>query len=94
MAVLTDEQRAQVHAGLMRYTSRLLQSVNLSKSELRTAVNDTDQWLEDNAASYNSALSAAAQANLGAAQKTLLLCVVAARRVSKAFAVSLLGVVD
>jgi hypothetical protein len=94
MAVLTDEQRTQVHVGLMRYTSRLLQSVNLTKAELRTAINDTDQWIQDNGASYNSALSAAAQANLTSAQKTILFCVVAAMRVSKAFTVALLGGVD
>jgi hypothetical protein len=94
MATLPETDRARIWRGLMRYWSGLRQSVDLSKTELRAAVDATDTWIDDNQASYNSALPSAAQSNLTTAQKTLLFCVVAAIRVSVAFARALVGEVD
>lgn len=94
MATLPEADRARVWRGLMRYWSGLRQAVDLSKAELRAAVDATDTWIDDNQASYNSALPSAAQASLTTAQKTLLFCVVAAMRVSAAFARALVGEVD
>lgn len=94
MATLPEADRARVWRGLMRYLSGLRQALDLSKTELRAAVDATDTWIDDNQASYNSALPSAAQTNLTTAQKTLLFCVVAAMRVSSAFCRGLVGEVD
>jgi len=91
MAVLSEVDRQRVWRGVMRYLSNLRQSLDLSKTELRAAVDATDIWIEDNQADYNNALPTAAKANLTIVQKTLLFCVVAAMRVSPAFARLLLG---
>lgn len=95
MAVLTTNERQQVWRGLMRYWSKLSELIAaLTKLDLREAVDTTDTWIEDNQVSFNNALPVAARTNLTASQKTLLFCVVAARRVSIGFARKLLGEVD
>jgi|GEM_PF-3343060 len=94
MAVLNESERQQVHRGLMRFWSKSHDVISLSKSELRTAIDDTDDWIDTNQASYVAALSAATQAALSPAQKTLLFCAVAAMRVSTNFAKRLVGEVD
>ena len=95
MALLTETERQQVWRGLMRYWSTQLEPLSsIEKAELRQAVDDTDQWIEDNQTSYNNALTLAVRDNATAAQKTLLFCAVAAMRVSPAFARALMGRVD
>lgn len=94
MPVLDEASRQQVWRGLMRYASNLNQQVDLDNADFRAAIDATDDWIDTNQAAFNSALPSAAQTNLTAAQKTLLFCSVAARRVSPAFARSLLGEVD
>ncbi len=94
MAVLDDTARTQIWRGLMRYLSGLRESIALNKVELRAAIDATDTWINDNQASFNTALPAAAQSNLTTVQKTLLFCVVAARRVSPAFTRRLLGEIN
>lgn len=84
MAVLSDADRAKVNAGLMRFLSANADTylfTGLTKNDLRAAVNSTDSWIDSNQSSYNSALPAAAQSNLTAAEKTLLFCAVALMRV-------------
>lgn len=51
-------------------------------SDWRDAVDATDTWIDDNQASYNSALPEAARTALTQSQKTLLFCSVAMARVS------------
>lgn len=95
MAVLSDTAREQVWRGLMRYWSGVREGVAVvTKTDLRAAIDATDTWIDDNAASFNSALPAAARTNLTSAQKTLLFCAVACMRVSAAFARRVLGEVD
>jgi hypothetical protein len=94
MAVLPDTDRQRVQRGVMRYLSGLRQPLALTKADLQAAVNATDAWIDTNAGAYNTALPVAARTNLTATQKTLLFCVVAAMRVSPAFARALLGEVD
>ena len=53
---------------------------NLTKQDIRDAVAAVDQWVEDNKASYNNALSVAARTNLTAVQKSRLLTYVVERR--------------
>ena len=82
MATLPTEDRERIARGIMRYWSRDREPVALTKDDLQSAINATDGWIDDNQASYNTALPAAAQAGLTSAQKTLLFCVVALARVS------------
>lgn len=91
---LSASDRLKLGTGLMRYWSRLVESHGLLKSDLSATIDATDDWIEASQASYNSALPLAAQTGLTASQKTLVFCIVAAMRVSKAFAVSLVGGVD
>ena len=76
----------------MRYWSKLWETIDASKVELYTTVVETDGWIEDNQASYNSSLTYSS--NFDIAQKTLIFCAVAAARVSIAFAQQLFGEVD
>lgn len=91
---LSSDDRLRVWRGLMRYASSLFDSVNLSSSELLSAIVETDIWIDSNQASYNSALPAVAQSNLTLAQKTLLFCAVATARVSINLLRKILGEVD
>ena len=92
MTVLTDTQREQVKRGLARYGDQ--GPTVISKSNLRLAVNATDDWINTNQAAFNSSLPAIAQSELTTEQKTLLFCAVAAIRVSPAFARKLFGEID
>lgn len=94
MAVLNDTDRQRISTGLQRYWSRLFEEILGIEADLLAAVNATDTWIDNNQASYNSALPSAAQINLTATQKILLFCVVAAMRVNVKFAKRLVGEVD
>jgi hypothetical protein len=92
MATLPIEDREKVWRGLMRLWSSEWEQVGVSSPELLTTVAETDDWIEDNQASYNAALTYAA--SLSTAQKTLIFCAVALARVSIAFLRRVLGEVD
>lgn len=79
MAVLSAEERRRTWAQFMRAINGL-GALNVSKTDLRAAVDATDQWIEDNQAAYNSAIPQPARGSLSQAQKTLLFCYVAMRR--------------
>ena len=80
MAVLSDTERAALHAELMSACSRDRDEVPISKAELRAAIDAADAWAEANKTSYNTALPAAAKANLTPAEKARLLAYVLLRR--------------
>lgn len=80
MALLSDAQRREAWAELMAEVSRRRESVALTKPDLRAAINAVDQWVSDNAASFNTALPAAAQAGLTPSQKAELLVFVTRKR--------------
>jgi hypothetical protein len=61
----------------------LPESCNFTKDQLRAAVDATDQWVEDNTASYVATLPAAFRTNTTATQKTLLFALVLARRIGR-----------
>jgi len=86
MATLPTEDRVKVFAGLLRYWSNSREAIALTKVEFQAAVDATDDWIEGNQASFNSALPLAARNNLSVTQKTLLFCAVAMARVSVDFA--------
>lgn len=52
----------------------------VTKADLRAAVDATDDWIEANAASYNSALPATFRTSATLPQKTFLFAYVALRR--------------
>lgn len=79
---LSEQDRATLSAKLQQYWSSLWTPIPLARDEFRGAIDDTDDWIEANQASYNSSLSTAVQAGLTTNQKTLLFCVVAIARVN------------
>lgn len=95
MAQLSDTDRARIWRGLMRYWSAFREEMDaFSKQDLREAVNTTDVWINNNQASYNSALPVAARGALTLEHKTFLFCVVALARVSIPMLRRVLGGVD
>lgn len=97
MAVLSSEDRARVHRGLMRHLSFRaddLPCAGFTKAHLRTAIDATDEWIEANQASYIAALPEPFKAASPPALKVLLFCAVAVMRVSVEFARSVFGEVD
>ena len=77
MAVLTDQQRFDVWAEFMR---RRLCPGSISKADLRAAVNAVDDWVEANAAAFNTALPQPFRGAATAEQKAALLSYVALKR--------------
>lgn len=80
MAALNEQDRVLVFGRLMAALSQGRTSVTLTKPQLHAAVDAADAWIDGNAASFNSALPAAARASLTAQQKAQLLTYVALRR--------------
>jgi hypothetical protein len=80
MAVLTSTDRERVRNFVMRVASSIVGSWAVTKTELRTLVDDTDDWIEANQSAYNSAISASVRNKFTTAQKTLVFCYVAMRR--------------
>jgi len=78
MAVLPDLDRARTTNQWMRDSATTL--AVCTKTDLRNALNATDQWIEDNQSSFNTALPVTFRNNATQAQKTLLFCYVALRR--------------
>jgi hypothetical protein len=81
MADLDATGRARVLAQMMRDLPVALRPwPAVTKADLAAAVTATDDWIDDNAAAYNSALPQPARGALTANQKTFLFCYVALRR--------------
>ena len=80
MTILTDTQRLESFADFMEYVSEIRDLGVITKADLRAALNATDDWIEANAASFNSALPQPARGALTNQQKTLLFFHVAGKR--------------
>lgn len=80
MATLTAPQRLTIFAAIMRWWSSLREPVAFNKADLQAAVDATDTWIDDNAASFNSALPVAFRTGATLQQKTMLFCYVAMKR--------------
>lgn len=80
MAVLGSAALAGIARKIQRAWSDNRESAAFTKAQLSAAVAAADQWADDNAAAYNTALPAAFRNNATAAQKSLLLVYVIARR--------------
>lgn len=79
MAVLSDSDRAQLHAEFMRVAANV-QALGITKAELRAAVNAVDDWAEANTAAFNSAIPQPARGAMSTKQKALLLNYVTNKR--------------
>jgi hypothetical protein len=96
MAQLSTQVRQQIWRGMTRFWSNERSVLSgMIKTDIQAAVNATDTWIDDNAASFNSALPTTFRTNATTVQKTLLFCTVALARVgSTALLQQLLGEVD
>lgn len=85
MAILTNADRIQLHADVMRDWSSDRETFGgtLTKADLQAAINAVDQWVSDNAAAYNLAIPQPARNTLTASQKAKLLLEVVRRRYVK-----------
>ncbi len=80
MALLSDPDRAAVHALFMRDSSRSRDLLPLLKADLLAAVDAIDAWADANKASFNAAIPLPARTVLTPAQKADLLLYVIRQR--------------
>lgn len=77
MAVLTEEDR---FAAWKDYMAKNTEEFSLSKTDVRAAIDAADIWVQDNKASFNTALPVAARNALSATQKANVLLFVVMKR--------------
>ena len=95
LAALSTTVRQQIWRGLMRFWSRQLETISgVTKTDLQAAVNAADDWADQNASSFNSALPTAFRNNATAGQKALLLAVVVLARYNAPAIRAIVGEVD
>jgi hypothetical protein len=80
MAALSTAERAHVMALYMEEASRDRLSLPLTKPQFAAAIAAIDDWVESNAAAFNSAIPQPARSTLTAQQKAALLAYVVRRR--------------
>lgn len=81
MAILTDSARIAIWQEFGQDISAVRESVgNLTKAQLKAAIDAIDDWVDANAASFNTAIPQPARGVLTAKQKARLLMLVVARR--------------
>lgn len=80
MPLLSTADRQRVVAQWMRDN---VEATGFTKAQLQAALDATDQWVEDNTASFNSALPAAFRTSATLAQKTMLLGYVLWKRIGR-----------
>jgi hypothetical protein len=79
MAALSATERGRIRRHFSRQGA-LLGAVAFTKADVDAAVAATDDWIDTNTTSFNSALPVAFRNSATLAQKTLLFCWVAMRR--------------
>jgi len=95
MTTLPTADRTKVFRGIMRYWSQERSTISgINKSDLQSAIDATDNWIDQNQADYVASLPATFRNNSTPAQKILLFCVVATMRASAALAQRLIGGLD
>ena len=80
MALLPDNERQELAAHFMRELSEVREPCALLKAQVRQFVNETDDWINANASSFNLSLSASIRSLLTASQKSRGFRTVARRR--------------
>lgn len=83
MAVLSDQDRADLCVAISRDVSDVREALGVSRADLRAALNAADVWADANAASYNAALPLPARTVLTANQKARLLMYVIKQRFAR-----------
>ncbi|MBK9711544.1 MAG: hypothetical protein IPO81_09510 [Kouleothrix sp.] len=78
----------------MRYWSKKLEAVGVTKDDLQAAVNAADDWADAAATSFNSALPTAFRTSATASQKAVLLAIVVLARFDVPTVKSIIGEVD
>lgn len=76
MAVLSNAERLEAMAAMMR--SRNIGSV--TKTDLKAGIDATDNWIDSNQASFNTALPEPLKSAATTQEKTILFCYVALKR--------------
>lgn len=95
MAVLSAGDRGKCRNAFARYLSQIRDVTSgFSKADLLAAVNAVDDWVDSNAAAYNTALPAAFRTGATANQKALLLAVVVLMRSNSGLLRRLFGEID
>jgi hypothetical protein len=84
MAVLSDQDRADLCVQISREVSDLRELFPLSKAEFRAAVDAIDAWVDANAASFNATLPLPARTALTAQLKARLFMSVVRQRFVRA----------
>jgi hypothetical protein len=82
MAALSPAVRLAIRSAYGDLLSRRRDPFVITKAQLDAAINACDDWIDANAASFNTALPVAARTGLTAAQKAELFSLVALRRFS------------
>ena len=78
---LTEDDRKELWSKFMSDVSSRYEALGaLSKQDLRAAVDAIDTWIDDNLASFNSAIPQPARSELTAKQKAEIFFAVARRR--------------
>lgn len=81
MADLTNSQRIKCgRAFALRAYQELNSTANLTKDDIKAAVDATDDWIDDNQASFNTALPNPFKTTATLDQKTILFVIVALER--------------
>lgn len=84
MALLSSQDRADLVTEICQRLSNDREAFNVAKTIVRNAVDAADQWVEDNSASFNTALPAGYRTVATAAQKADLLAQVLRKRYKRA----------
>jgi hypothetical protein len=79
MANMTEPQLTEAWAEFMRAIPNS-ENYSITKQDLKAAVNAVDQWVSDNASSYNNALPTAARNAMSVTEKARLLQYVTQKR--------------
>lgn len=79
MAVLSAQQRIDCAAEWQRNFA-VGETISVTKTDLKAALDAIDSWVDTNTASFNTAIPQPARANLTAAQKARLLLYVVRKR--------------
>ena len=66
---LTTEQRQELFAKFQRHQSSSRTLMNVSKVDLKNAVDAIDDWMDDNATSFNNAIPIPARTTMSMKQK-------------------------
>jgi len=84
LTALTQAQIDKVFADLVNEILRASNgaAITLTKTDIKQAITDTNTWIDNNAASYNSALALNVRSTLTSTQKSLLFAYVALKKYS------------